>query len=63
MAKPNASSANLKKVKKSPMKKALKVKKMKKLDRARVIAEKEEQRFAMHQQKNERKKITKAVWD
>jgi hypothetical protein len=40
LVKKDASNANLKKVKKAPMKKAQKVKKMKVMDRARIIAEK-----------------------
>ncbi|GAB5585760.1 hypothetical protein Unana1_00660 [Umbelopsis nana] len=63
LVKPDSAGANLKKVKKAPMKKAQKVKKMKKLDRARIIAEKEEQRIAIQEQKSEKKKIRKAVWE
>ncbi|CAO3659318.1 unnamed protein product [Umbelopsis vinacea] len=63
LVKKDASNANLKKVKKAPMKKAQKVKKMKVMDRARIIAEKEEQRIAKQEQKTEKKKIRKAVWE
>ncbi|KAG2187622.1 hypothetical protein INT44_005312 [Umbelopsis vinacea] len=61
--KPASASSSLKKVKKAPMKKAQKVKKMKKMDRARIISEKEEQRVTKQEQKSEKKKIRKVIWE
>ncbi|KAG2179258.1 hypothetical protein INT43_002108 [Umbelopsis isabellina] len=57
------SQGNLKKVKKAPMKKAFKTKKLKKLSRAQIVADKEEKKLSKQEQKLEKKKIRKAVWD
>ncbi|KAM3582258.1 hypothetical protein VKS41_005688 [Umbelopsis sp. WA50703] len=62
-ATPDTAQGSLKKVKKAPMKKALKAKKIKKLSRAQIVADKEETKLSKHEQKLEKKKIRKAVWD